>query len=116
MRIIMIFIFICGLLFGGFIILQNIKFDANVSITVVKGPFKGINFKLMDYKVSMNDMNSQHEFWESQLGKSIFDQLSSTLQTLITASSQYVDVEVDVNYLGLFKKHYSVKEIGDTLR
>ena len=116
MRIIIILIFVCGLLFGGFKILQNMKFDASVSVTVAKGPFKGINFKLMDYKVSMNDMNDQQDFWDSKLGKAIFNQLSSTLQTVVTAGAEYVDVEIDVNYLGFFKKHYSVKEIGDILK
>ena len=116
MRIIMILIFVCGLLFAGYKIAQTIKFDAAISITVVKGPFKGINFKLMDYKVSMNDMNYQQDFWDSKLGKAIFNQLSTTLQTVIKAGAEYVDVEVDVNYAGMFKKHYSVKEIGDKLR
>ena len=116
MRIIIILIFVCGLLFGGFKILQNMKFDAAVSITVAKGPFKGMNFKLMDYKVSMNDLNYRHEFWESELGKSIFNKLSTTLQTLVNAGAEYIDLEIDINYLGFFKKHYSVKEIGDRLR
>jgi len=112
MRIGVVILGACVLLFGGFKILQNMKFDAAVSVSVAKGPFKGVNFKLIDYKVSMNDLKYKNEFWNSPLGKSIFHQLSTTLQTMIIAGSEYVTVEIDVNYWGLMKQHYSIKESG----
>ena len=110
MRIFIITFISLVVLFCGFKFLQTIKFDAAVSISVAKGPFKGINFKLMDYKISMNDLNYKHEFWDSDLGKAVFEQLSSTMQTIVKAGSEYVSVEVDVNYFGMFKRHYSIHE------
>jgi|SRR3989339_1068498 len=99
---------VCGLFFIGHKILQMIKFDTAISITVVKGPFKGINFKLMDYKVSMNDLNYQQDFWDSLLGKAIFNQLSSTLQTVVKAGSEYINIEFDMNFFGIWHRHYDI--------
>ena len=87
------------------------KFDTAVSVSVAKGPFKGLSLKILDYKVSYNDLHIKNEFWESKLGKAIFRQLSTTLQTMIIASKRYVDVQFDVNYLGLIRRHYKVIEI-----
>lgn len=111
MRILFIIVAVCGLLFAGFKISQALKFDTAVSLTVVKGPFKGVNFKLMNYKISMNDLNIQQDFWDSPLGKAIFNQLSSTLQTVVKAGSQYIDLEFDMNILGLLHKHYTLQDI-----
>lgn len=108
-----IVVIVCGLVFAGFKILQMIKFDTAISITVAKGPFKGVNFKLMNYQVSINDLNYQQDFWDSKLGKAIFDQLSSTLQTVVKAGSHYMSVEFDMNFLGIWHRHY---DINDAIR
>jgi hypothetical protein len=111
MRSWIIFIISCGLLFLGFKSFQAIKFDTAVSVSVAKGPFKGLSLKLVDYKVSYNDLHVKNELWESKLGKAIFRQLSLGLQTTILVSKRYVDVRFDVNYLGLIRRHYQVIEI-----
>jgi len=124
MRIIIGILIACGIIFAGYQIVCRIKFDTTVSITVVKGPFKGVNFKLMDYKVSLYDINHtrkhddtsyKHEFWDSELGKLIFNQLSSTLQTAVKTGVQYINVEFDVNYFGLLKKHYNIQNFDEIL-
>ncbi|MBV8661068.1 MAG: hypothetical protein JO129_02905 [Candidatus Dependentiae bacterium] len=112
MRIWIIFLLTCGLLYGAVTWFKTIKFDTAVSVTVTKGPFKGLSFKLVDYKVSYNDLHVKNEFWESKLGKAIFRKLSSTLQTLVIASKKYVDVQFEVNYLGLLRRHYRVIEVN----
>lgn len=111
MRVWIMFIISCGLLFLGVTYFKTIKFDTAVSISVAKGPLKGLSLKLLDYKVSYNDLHVQNEFWESQLGKSIFRELSLRLQAAIIASKRYVDVRFDVNYCGLLRRHYKVMEI-----
>ena len=112
MRIWIICLLACGLLYGGFIWFKTIKFDTAVSVTVTKGPFNGLSLKLVDYKVSYNDLHVKNEFWESRLGRAIFNKLSSTLQTLVIASKRYVDVQFEVNYLGLLRRHYRVVEVN----
>jgi len=111
MRVWIIFIVSCSLLFLGFKFLETIEFDTSVSVSVAKGPFKGLHVKLIDYKVSYNDLHVKKDFWESKLGRAIFNQLSMTLQTLVVASKKYVDVRFDVNYLGLIRRQYKVMEI-----
>jgi hypothetical protein len=103
-------VIVCGLVFGGFKIIQIMKFDTAVSITVAKGPFKGVNFKLMNYQVSVNDLNYQQDFWDSTLGKAIFNQLSSTLQTVVKAGSAYINVEFDMNFFGIWHRHYDIHD------
>ena len=111
MRAWIIFIISCGLLFVGFKFLETVKFDTAVSVLVRKGPFRGLSLKLIDYRVSYNDMQTKNEFWESPLGKALFNQLSATLQTVVLASKKYVDVQFEVNYLGLLRRHYKVIEV-----
>ena len=108
MRAWIIFIISCGLLFLGFKYFQTIKFDTVVSVSVGKGPFKGLSLKLLHYKVSYNDLHTKDNFWESKIGKALFYQLSLTLQTIVLASKKYVDVEFDIDYLGLIRRHYKV--------
>lgn len=110
MKISIIFLLVSGVAYAGFKILQMIKFNTVVSLTVAKGPFKGVNFKLMDYQVSINDLQYQQDFWDSPLGQSIFNQLSSTLQTVVRAGSHYVNIEFDMNFLGLWHKHYDIHD------
>jgi len=110
MRLWLISILTIGLLWAGFELCKMMKFDTAVSILVVKGPFKGLSFKLVDYKVSYNDLQVKNKFWQSPLGKSIFNELSTTLQTLVLASKKYVDVQFEVNYYGLLRRHYKVVE------
>jgi|GEM_PF-1286352 len=112
MRIFVIIALACGLLFAGFKILQYIKFDTTISVSIAKGPLKGVNFKLTDYKVSIHDLTSKNEFWSSPLGQSIFQQLSTSLQTLIIAGSEYVTIEVDVNYWGLMRQRFSIENVS----
>ncbi len=114
MRAWIITIISCGLLFLGSTYFRTIKFDTAVSISVMKGPFKGLNFKLLDYQVSYNDLHVKNEFWESQLGRAIFRELSFALQAAVKASKHYVDVQFDVNYCGLLRRHYKVIEIDGT--
>lgn len=111
MRILIVFVISCGLLFLGFKFLETVQFDTAVSVSVSKGPFKGLSLKLIDYKASYSDFQVKNGFWESKLGKSVFYKLSTTLQTLVLASKQYVDVRFDVNYFGLIRRHYKVVEV-----
>lgn len=111
MRIWIIFMISCGILFFGFKFLETVKFDTAVSISVCKGPFKDLSLKLIDYKVSYHDMHVKNDFWESKLGKTLFNKLSTTLQTLVLASKKYVDVQFEVNYFGLIRRHYKVVEV-----
>ena len=114
MRSLVVFVIACGLLFLGFTYFKTIKFDTAVLVTVAKGPFKGLSLKILDYKVSYNDLHVKNEFWESKLGQAIFRQLSTTLQAVILASKRYVDVQFDVNYLGLLRRHYKVIQVDGT--
>lgn len=114
MRAWIIFIISCGLLFLGITYFKTIKFDTAVSISVIKGPLKGLNFKLIDYQVSYNDLHVKNQFWDSQLGRAIFHELSLALQAAVKASKRYVDVRFDVNYCGLLRRHYKVVEIDGT--
>ena len=99
-----------ALLFGCLQIVQNMKFDATVQISVKKGLLKGLSMKLIDYKVSYNDLQVKHDFWQSKLGRALFHQLSLQLQAVVLASKKYVDVEFHVNYWGLLRRHYKVVE------
>lgn len=110
MNLLLVCAIMCGIAFISFKIIAMIKFDTVVSITLSKGPFKGINFKLMNYKVSMNDLNIQQDFWNSPLGIAVFSQLSSTLQTVVKAGSDYINIEFDINFLGLWHRHYDIHD------
>ncbi len=110
MRFWIIFIISCGFMVAGFKVLQTLKFETAVSVSVSKGPFRGLSLKLIDYKVSYNDMHVKNKFWESPVGKAIFNQLSTSLQTVVLASKKYVDVLFEVNYAGLIRRHYKVVE------
>lgn len=112
MRVWIICIISCGLLFTGFTYLKTIKFDTAVSVSVIKGPLKGLTLKLIDFKVSYNDLKVNDEFWESKLGRALFRQLSLGLQAAVIASKRYVDVCFDVNYLGLLSRRYKVIEVN----
>ena len=112
MRIWIIVILVAGLLYGGFVYFKTMKFDTAVSVCVAKGRLKGLSLKLINYKVSYNDVHVKDEFWHSPLGKSIFYKLSTGLQAIVLASKKYVDVQFEVNYLGLIRKHYKVIEIN----
>ncbi len=111
MRIWVVFVLLCGILFLGFQYFKTIKFDTAVSVCVTKEPFKGVSLKLLDYKVSYNDLHVENEFWESKLGKALFQKLSLKLQAIIIAGKRYVDVRFNVNYLGLIHRHYQVIEV-----
>ena len=111
MRVWIVFIISCGLLFLGLKFLETVKFDTAVSVSVSKGPFKGLSLKLIDYQVSYHDLHVKNDFWESRIGKTLFNKLSTTLQTVVLASKKYVDVQFDVNYLGLIRRHYKVIEV-----
>jgi MFS superfamily sulfate permease-like transporter len=111
MRILITVLIACGLLFALFHILKSIKFDTVISISVCKGPLKGLSMKLIDYKVSYNDLQVKHKFWDSSLGKNLFYKLSTTLQALVLASKNYVVISFDVNYIGFLRRHYQVVEI-----
>jgi len=110
MRAWIVCIISCGLLFLAVQYCKTIKFDTTVSVFVTKGPFKGVSLKLLDYKVSYNDLQVKNEFWDSGLGKTLFRALSLKLQAIVIASKRYVDVRFDVNYLGLLRRHYQVVE------
>ena len=116
MRLLVVILVAGGLLLIGFKIFQAIQFDTAISISVAKGPFKGVSFKLMNYKVSMNDLNYQQDFWDSKLGKAIFEQLSSTLQTVVKAGSHYINVEFDMNLWGLWQRHYDIHDAIGSVR
>ena len=111
MRAWIICIISCGLLFLGLQYFKTVQFDTAVSVSVIKGPFKGVTLKLLDYKVSYNDLHAKNEFWESPLGKALFRALSLKLQAIVIASKRYVDVRFDVNYLGLLRRQYKVIEV-----
>lgn len=111
MRFWVIAVLSCGLLYMGYKYLEAVKFDTTVSVSVSKGPFKGLSLKLIDYQVSYSDLHVKNDFWESKPGKALFNKLSTTLQTLVLASKQYVDVQFDVNYLGIIRRHYKVIQI-----
>lgn len=110
MRIWVIFAITVVLLLSCFKVFQMVKFDAVVQISVKKGLLKGLSMKLFDYKVSYNDLQVEHNFWQSKLGRAIFRQLSLQLQAVVIASKKYVDVEFCVNYAGLLRRHYKVTE------
>jgi hypothetical protein len=112
MRAWIICIISCGLLFLGLQYFKTVQFDTAVSVFVTKGPFKGVSLKLLDYKVSYNDLHVKNKFWESPLGKALFRELSLKLQAIVIASKRYVDVRFDVNYLGLLRRHYKVIEVN----
>jgi len=116
MRIWMILTIAIGLLFGAFKLLETVKFDTAIAVSVVKGPFKGLSFKLIDYKVSMNDLKSmEHNFWKSRVGRNVFDELSTTLQTVILAAQHYVSVDLHVNYFGLLQRSYRITSLESRL-
>ena len=106
----MVLIVTCGLLTLGWTWLKAVKFDTSISVVVTKGPAKGLSLKLIDYQVSYNDIHTKNSFWESHLGRTVFAELSSTLQMIIMMSKKYVDVRFDVNYAGLIRRHYKVVE------
>lgn len=110
MRLWIVILITLALLFACLKVLQTIKFDATVQISVKKGLLKGLSMKLLDYKISYNDLQVKHSFWESKLGKIIFNQLSFQLQAAVIASKKYVDVEFYINYFGLLRRHYKVVE------
>ena len=112
MRTWIIILFACGLLYGGFIYFKTMKFDTAVSVCVAKGRLKGLSFKLINYQVSYNDLHVKDDFWDSPLGKSIFYKLSTGLQAIVLAGKKYVDVQFEVNYLGLLRRHYRVIEVN----
>lgn len=108
MRIWIIGVLSVAILLSAAYVFQYIKFDTAISITVAKSPFKGLNCKLIHYKVSYADMQVQDDFWQSHLGRAIFNELSLTLQTMVLASKKYVYVQFEVNYLGLVRRHYQL--------
>lgn len=110
MRIWVILVITVGFLFSAFKLLQTVKFDTVVQISVKQGLLKGLSIKLLDYKVSYNDLQIERDFWDSKLGKAIFKQLSLQLQAAVIATKKYVDVEFCVNYAGLLRRHYKVIE------
>lgn len=110
MRLWIVLLMTTAFLFTGLKILQTIKFDATVQISVKKGLLKGLSMKLLDYKISYNDLQVKHNFWESKLGRVLFNQLSFQLQAAVIASKKYVDIEFYVNYFGLLRRHYKVVE------
>ncbi|MBP6870353.1 hypothetical protein KBC04_05695 [Candidatus Babeliales bacterium] len=110
MRLWIIVLIAVGFLCVGIKILQTVKFDAAVVVSVKKGALKGLSLKLLHYKVSYNDLQVRHDFWESKTGKAVFNQLSIALQMVVMASKKYVDVEFNVNYWGLLRRHYKVVE------
>ncbi len=112
MRIWIILLLSCGLLYGCFTYLKTIKFDTAVSVCVAKGRLQGLSLKLINYKVSYNDLQVKDDFWDSPLGKSIFYKLSTALQAIVLAGKKYVDVQFEVNYFGLLRRHYQVIEIN----
>lgn len=107
-----VLLFACGLLYGGFVYVKTIKFDTAVSVCVAKGRLKGLSLKLINYQVSYNDLQVKDDFWDSPLGQSIFYKLSTALQAIILAGKKYVDVQCEVNYFGLLRRHYKVIEIN----
>jgi len=111
MRKSIIFLIVLGLFFTGLKIIQAIKFETVVWVSVFKGPFKGLTFKAVHYKISYNDLQFKNDFWNSDIGEELFKQLSTTLQTLIKAAHKYVSVELDTNYLGLMNIHHKITEV-----
>ena len=108
MRMWIVLLFACSLLYGGFVYVKTIKFDTAVSVCVAKGRLKGLSLKLINYKVSYNDLQVKDDFWDSPLGQSIFYKLSTALQAIVLAGKKYVDVQFEVNYFGLIRRHYQV--------
>jgi hypothetical protein len=112
MRMWIVGILTCALLYGGFTYFKTMKFDTAVSVCVAKGRLKGLSLKLINYQVSYNDMQIKDDFWDSPLGRSIFYKLSAGLQAIVLAGKKYVDVQFEVNYLGLLRRHYRVIEVN----
>ncbi len=102
-----IFFVACG---AGYLWLRTVKFDAFVSISVQKGPFKNFNLKLVNYQIALQDLDSKNDFWKTDLGQQIYEELSSTLQTLIQAAHKYIQIDIDVHYFGWLRRHYKVVE------
>lgn len=111
MRIWIIFMISCVLVYGAFAYFKTMKFDTAVSVCVAKGRLQGLSLKLINYQVSYNDLHVKSDFWDSPLGKSIFYKLSTALQAIVLAGKKYVDVQFEVNYLGLLRRHYKVIEV-----
>ena len=99
-----------GVSVGIYFWIKTIKFDAAVSISVQKGPFKNFNIKLVNYQIALQDLQTKNDFWKTELGQKIYDELSSTLQTLIQAAHKYVQIDIDVHYFGWIRRHYKVVE------
>jgi len=99
-----------GLFGAGYLWLRTVKFDAFVSISVQKGPFKNFNLKLVNYQIALQDLDSKNDFWKTDLGQQIYEELSSTLQTLIQAAHKYVQIDIDVHCFGWLRRHYKVVE------
>lgn len=113
MRAWIIFLICCLMAYAAVVGFTYMKFDTTVAVQAKYGPFSGLSLKLIDYQVSYNDMHVKNDFWQSRLGQKIFRKLSIGLQTLVIASKEYVDVQFEVNYAGLLRRHYQVRHIND---